>query len=350
MDKNLQKYIILIPAYNPSEKLVNLVRDLQPYNVAILVVNDGTENKTIFNKLKKYNNLKIIGYNTNHGKGYAMKYGIKYYFDNYYNDYKGIITVDADYQHLPSDIMRIASAMETDNIVLGTRDFNSKDVPLPNRLGNQLTSIVFKILYGKKISDTQTGLRGIPNSLLEKTLYVKGERFEYEMEALIYYVNNKIKLKEIKIETIYYEKSESKFHKVFDSIKIYKVMLTEAVRFLITSLLSSFIDIILFTIVLSIFNYLGDISIIIATIIARLIADYVNFNLTNKFVFNSKENSRSILIKYYHLSFFKMFLSSILVLLISKFIFISKPIIKIFVDTLIYFISYKVQKKYIFKT
>ena len=351
MKESIKDYIILIPAYNPSKKLVNLVNDLEKYECKILIINDGTINgKKIFNELHKKKNTIVLEYLENHGKGYAMKYGIKYYLNNLKEKYKGIITVDADYQHVPSDIEKIAYNMSIDKITLGSRDFNSKNVPTPNRLGNKITSFVFKILYGYKINDTQTGLRGIPNKYLNICLEIPGNRFEYEMQELIYFVNHKVDIEEINIETIYYSKSESKFNKVFDSMKIYKVMLKESFRFLVTSLMSAVLDINLFTIFLKVFSNLGDLAIIFSTFIARIAADFMNFNLTKYFVFDSTEDSKNILFKYYILSFLKMIISALSVLLISKFIFISKTIIKVVVDLLIYFLSYKIQKKYIFKT
>ena len=350
-NKYLKDYIVLIPAYDPSDKLINLVNDLKKYLCTILIINDGSVNcDNIFQELKNNNNCIVLEYNDNHGKGYAMKYGIKYYLDNLINDYKGIITVDADYQHIPSDIEKVAFNMSLDKITLGSRDFYSHDIPFLNKMGNRVTSVVFKLLYGYHINDTQTGLRGIPNKYLPCCINIDGDRFEYEMEQLIYFVNKKIDIEEINIETIYYQKNESKFNKIIDSMKIYKVMLKESFRFLVTSLVSSFLDIILFTIFLSIFSSIGDLSIIFATFIARIIADFLNFNLTKYFVFNSNEDSKKILLKYYLLSFSKMALSAILVLLISKVIFINKTIIKMVVDILIYFMSYRIQKKYIFRT
>ena len=351
MKKKIDEYIILIPAYNPSSKLLHLVNDLKEYDIKILIVNDGSLNsKKIFQELKSNSSCIVLEYEENMGKGYALKYGFKYYLDNLVNDYKGIITIDADYQHIPKDIYKVTQAMRDDTITLGSRDFYRKDVPLPNRLGNRLTSTVFKFLYGRKIFDTQTGLRGIPNKYLEICLEIPGNRFEYEMEQLIYFVNHKIELDEIQIETIYYAKSESKFKKGIDSMRIYKVLLKESFRFLVTSLTSAFLDIILFTIFISTFASLGDISIFVATFMARIIADFLNFNLTKYFVFNSNEDSKNILFKYYALSFGKMALSAMLVFLINKIIPSNKTIIKVIVDTLIYFLSYRIQKKYIFKT
>lgn len=346
-----QKYLILIPAYEPSTKLIDLVNDLQKCNLDVLIINDGSLNSEfIFNKLKECNNCTIIGYSINSGKGYAIKYGFKYYLDNLITKYSGIIAADADYQHVPNDILKVINNMTEDEIVLGGRNFNLKNVPLLNRIGNILTSIIFKLLYGFKIRDTQTGLRGIPNKYIETCLEIEGNRFEYEMEQLIYFVNHKYKIKEIEIQTIYYSKSESKFNKLIDSFKIYNVMLKESFKFLITSLISAFIDLILFIIVLNIFYSSGDLSIILATVIARISSEFVNLNLTKSFVFKSKEKAKDIIWKYYLLSFIKMLLSAILVLLISKIIIKTETLIKIFVDSLIYFLSYKIQKKYIFKT
>ena len=213
--KCLKDYVILIPAYNPSKKLLKLVNDLEEYKCKILIVNDGSDSsKKIFEELKKNKNTLVLEYLENHGKGYAMKYGIKYYLDNLKDKYLGIITVDADYQHIPTDIDKIAYNMSIDKITLGSRDFNLKTVPFTNKIGNKITSFIFKILYGIKINDTQTGLRGIPNKYLDICLEIEGNRFEYEMEQLIYFVNHKIDIEEIDIKTIYYHKSESKFNKI----------------------------------------------------------------------------------------------------------------------------------------
>ncbi|MBQ8891828.1 MAG: bifunctional glycosyltransferase family 2/GtrA family protein [Bacilli bacterium] len=351
MKNKSNKYLILIPAYNPSTKLIELVDDLSKCKLDILIVNDGSINSDkIFNELREKNNCIVLEYSENSGKGYAMKYGIDYYLNDLQDKYLGIVTVDADYQHKPSDVLKVIDNMGKDKIVLGSRNFKSKNVPLPNRMGNQITSTIFKFLYGTKIFDTQTGLRGIPNEYLENCLEIKGDRYEYEMEELIYFVNKKIEIKEVEIETVYYEEDESKFNKVQDSFKIYKVMLKESFRFLITSLMSALVDLILFTIFLNVFYSMGYLSIILATFIARIISEFLNFNLTKSFVFNSKEKAKDIIFKYYLLSFLKMILSALMVVLISKVIVRSETLIKIVVDTLLYFMSYRIQKKFIFKT
>ena len=112
------------------------------------------------------------------------------YLENLKNNYKGIVTVDADYQHLPNDVLNIALRLlgNQDSLILGIRDFSEKGVPTLNRFGNRLTSFIFKLLYGENIKDTQTGLRGIPNRYLNLCLEASGKRFEFEMNMLIKFV------------------------------------------------------------------------------------------------------------------------------------------------------------------
>ena len=229
----MQDVVILIPAYNPNEKLLKLVSELLKSNFSkIIIVNDGsTNNFEIFEKLKTINECIILEYKTNKGKGYALKYGINYYLKKF-KEFKGIITVDSDYQHIPYDIKNITLKLldNLDKVILGSRDFNEQQVPILNRLGNKFTSLVFKLLYKTKIIDTQTGLRGIPNSCLPLCLETEGDRFEYEMNMLINFSKEHINILEIPIETVYYTKGESKFNKIIDSIKIYKVLFTKYLK------------------------------------------------------------------------------------------------------------------------
>ena len=352
----MKDIVIVIPAYNPSKKLIELVDSLILLNFSkIIIVNDGSiKGKSIFRTVKEKPECLILEYKENKGKGYALKYAINYYLENLKNNYKGIVSVDADYQHLPNDVLNIALRLlgNQDSLILGIRDFYEKGVPTPNRFGNRLTSFIFKLLYGKNIKDTQTGLRGIPNRYLNLCLESSGKRFEFEMNMLIKFVKQKINILEIPIETVYYKRGESKFNKWIDSILIYKVIFTEYIKFLLSSLICSFLDIILFTVFLNIFSNLNNnLKIILGTFISRIIADFFNFNINKNFVFISHENSKKIFCKYYLLSFSKMLLSASLVLIFHNlFNNCSETVLKIIVDVFIYLISYKIQKKYIFKT
>ena len=127
--------VILIPAYNPNHRLIDLVKDLELSGFKkILVINDGSLKKyqKVFLELEKISSCLVLEYSENKGKGYAIKYGINYYLENLKNAYKGIVTVDDDYQHEPDDIKNIALKLlgNQDSLILGVRDFKTKGLPL----------------------------------------------------------------------------------------------------------------------------------------------------------------------------------------------------------------------------
>lgn len=347
--------VIIIPSYNPDSKLINLVNDLIKNKFSkIIIVNDGSNKGIkIFNILKEKEECILLEYKVNKGKGYALKYGISYYLEKFKSTHKGIVLCDSDYQHHPDDILNIANTLlnNQDSLILGNRDFNEKGIPNTSKYGNKITSSLFKLLYGKKIIDTQTGLRGIPNRYLHLCLESSGKRFDCEMNMLIKFTREKINIIEVPIKTIYHKNHKSTFNKVIDSIMIYKVLFTEYIKFTLSSLTCYSVDIVLFNVFMLLFNTINNnIAIVMSTLFARIIADFLNFNINKNIVFQSHENGKTIYLKYYLLSFSKMFASALFVLILTNLFQGSETVFKMIVDSIIYVISYKIQKKYIFRT
>ena len=217
----------IIPAYNPDEKLIKLVNELKKKFNTIIIVNDGSASEDIFKKIEKDEKCTVLTHEVNKGKGEALKTAYRYYLDNLNKKYCGVVTLDADGQHSVNDAIRMSSLVEKlDKTILGTRLFNTKETPLRNKLGNRITSRVFKWLYKVYIKDTQTGLRAFPNRLVPLMVNIYGSRFEYEMNVLIELVKRKEEIYEFDIKTIYLENSNKKSHfKVFkDSYKVYRLM------------------------------------------------------------------------------------------------------------------------------
>lgn len=217
----------IIPALNPDDKLIKIVDNLRENFSEIIVVNDGSINNDIFDKLKDYQECIILTHKENLGKGKALKTAFSYYKDNLITKYDGIITLDADGQHKVSDVIKISKVLsKNDNFILGTRLFNTKNTPWRNKIGNRITSRVFKWIYGIYLKDTQTGLRARPNRLIPFLLTIDGDRFEYEINELIELVRKKEKIDEVDIETVYLSDSNKKSHfkALKDSYKIYKLL------------------------------------------------------------------------------------------------------------------------------
>lgn len=212
---------VLIPAYKPDEKLVELCKKIIFEKMKVIVVNDGSgyEFEDIFNEIKNLDCI-LIEHEENFGKGTALKTGIKYALEN---NITKLVTADADGQHSVEDIISVSKELENnaETIILGSR--NIKEMPLRSRFGNSLTKFLFSFLRGIKINDTQTGLRGIP--VVKEWLILEGDRYEYEMNMLIFSKHIKIELKEIPISTIYINENESShFKPIKDGLKIYKIL------------------------------------------------------------------------------------------------------------------------------
>lgn len=222
------KYVPIIPCYNPNERVLDVILELIRNNFdKIIVIDDGSNDKDIFEKIKKYKQCIVITHDKNMGKGMALKSGFSYYRDNLIDKYLGVVNIDCDGQHLVKDMINVGNKMiKSNNFVLGVRLFLGDDVPVRNKLGNRITSRIFKWLFGIYLRDTQTGLRGIPNRLIDFMMMIDGERYEYEINMLVDMVRRGEVIEEEKIETIYIDKGKeySYFKPIKDSYDIYRAM------------------------------------------------------------------------------------------------------------------------------
>ncbi len=359
--KEWNNVLIVIPSLNPSIKLIDYINSLNSAGfLQILIVDDGSEPtcKPIFDTFSQNSACTIMNHAINLGKGRAIKNSINYFL-NIPADKRplGIITVDSDGQHTVNDVIAIAKTMvnNPDYLILGCRNFSSNasaDVPWKSLLGNRITSIIFRLLFSKTIHDTQTGLRGIPEILMPYIISLSGERFEYETNMLIHAVKNNISITEIPIKTVYINNNEeTHFHPIKDSFRIISLMLTTFFKYLLTSLLSFTIDILLFQLFILLFiNTTDSIRIICSTILARTGSSLFNFFINKIFVFEQKnQETRIYIIRYYCLCIIQMLISAGAVSILYKIFPISESIIKILVDTILFFFSFQIQQFWVFK-
>lgn len=248
---------VLIPTYNPTERIIEVVRSLISAGFErLIIVDDGSrpECSPIFAALAEMPQCTLLHHDVNRGKGRGLKTGFAYILEHM-PECCGVVTTDDDGQHSPEDILRCAEKMEqSGRAVLGARDFTGDDVPPRSRFGNNCTRFVFRALCGIRITDTQTGLRALPISYLPALAKLSGERFEYETNMLLEMKRLGLPFDEVRIQTIYNDKnSGSHFHPLRDSIKIYVVIF----RFMLSSGICSLIDIGLFTLINLLFQQHG---------------------------------------------------------------------------------------------
>lgn len=348
--------VILIPSLSPEDSLVTYIQELMAEGFQhILIVNDGSQKQydPIFAKLEEMGCC-VLKHAVNYGKGRALKNGFNEFLNRFRDsdNISGIITADSDGQHLVKDVIKLdermgAAGKDSCRLLLGVRDFGRDDVPFKSRFGNRMTCFFFRLLNGKKISDTQTGLRGITTACLPYFLALKGERFEYETSMLIAAVKNKIDIEEITIETVYMDNnSGTHFRPLQDSMIIYGILFGSFLKYMLSSLSASIIDIGLFHIIMMFLS--GTSGIWIATVAARIVSSLYNFIVNRKVVFGSNEKVRTSLYRYYLLCLLQGMCSAALVSLASGIVGGAETVCKIFVDTLLFFISFQIQRMFVF--
>jgi glycosyltransferase involved in cell wall biosynthesis len=221
--------VALIPAFNPERPLVDLVRELSACGFrSIIVVDDGSspDAATVFSELTAIRGCELARHGLNRGKGRAIKTGLACFLERH-PEAEGVVTVDADGQHLAKDVVRVAESFlaAPDALVIGSRKF-AQDTPWRSRFGNQLTRQVFRWVAGARLADTQSGLRCFSRAIVPGLLALAGERYEYEMNVLAACPGLSVPLREVEIEAVYLDgNSSSHFNPVVDSLKIYALLL-----------------------------------------------------------------------------------------------------------------------------
>jgi putative flippase GtrA len=334
---------VLIPAFNPPVGLIAFVRNLAATHLTpIIVVNDGSDenHRQIFRQLINMPGVVLLEHALNSGKGAALKTGLNYFYCNH-KDHLGVLTLDADGQHLIPDGLKVAAQLVDypRNLILGVRAFG-REIPWRSKVGNSLTRIIFKMIVGQKISDTQTGMRAIPTGLIPTLLKIESDGYEFELDMLLISKHSGRNIVEENIATVYLDGNKlSHFNPIFDSMKIYYVLL----RFSFASLGAALIDSSIF-----VAAYHANHSILLSQILARAVSLMVNYTAVRKMVFYSEQKHGETLPKYILLVVLS---GSVSYFLIGVFVRISPLSViaaKIITETLIFFANFAIQRDFIF--
>lgn len=350
-NNRFENICIMIPAYNPDDKFIRFLEDLKNAGYKkILVIDDGSraDTKHFFQEAVDNYGCDLVRHSINLGQGRAYKSGFNHYLQGGYTDTVGVIQCDCDGQHLVEDVNKCADLLleNPDKFILGVRNFSSKSIPFRSRFGNNCTNFVFKVFCGLDIKDTQTGLKGIPKSFIPKLMETPGERFEYASSVLLETKKAGIDILQFAIKTIYINGNEtSHFNPLFDSIRIYSLIL----KYLLSSLSAFIIDIVAFSIFLVItkngilINY-----IIVSTYLAKVISCIYSFIINKNFVFKRQSKEVSTVVKYFFLCLFQASLSGIFTNSLVDWLHWNEVLSKVIVDTILFFISFQVQNRWVF--
>ena len=356
---------IIVPSLDPDKNLNMVVDGMTAAGFdKVVLVDDGSgeDHKEPFRKaVSEHPGCILLVHEVNKGKGCALKTAFCYILDNM-PEVTGAITIDGDGQHTPEDSARLAEEMRRrpDDIIFGCRNFDEEQVPFTNKMGNKITAGIFRAFFGMNISDAQTGLRGFPRKYLEELTEVEGERYEYESNMLMYMSEKKIPYSEIKIKTVYSDdNSGSHFNKFRDSVRIYKPILAKAtsLKYILSSAAGTVVDATAFTILNSLFRSVPRIWLqtFLTTGIARVISAVVNYTINYRWVFRSDETGAKSAAKYFTTAVLQYGASYVLCSLVfglaakAGIVGFGRTLLKLLVDGFLFFVSYQVQKRWVFK-
>ena len=272
--------IVLIPAYEPDERMVELVEVLHTAGHRMIVVDDGSGEAyaELFRRVED-RGVEVLHEPENVGKATALRTGLAHIARRWPGE--DVVTADSDGQHRPDDIAAVGAAIaQGDSLVLGGRRFTG-DVPVRSRFGNAVSRMLFRTAGGVGVHDTQTGLRGIPAVRIPEVLAVTGERFAWEMNVLLDFARRRVPIREIEIATVYIDgNASSHFRPVRESLAVLRPLL----RYVLVSFGSFVLDVAALHLL-----YAASGMLLPSMVGARVLSATVNFALNRAVVFRAAE-------------------------------------------------------------
>lgn len=219
---------ILIPAYNEAKTILNVITPLLNTTPHIIVVDDGSSDNTanILSNLK----ITLLKHASNQGKGASLQTGFAYLAGK---KLRGVITLDADGQHNPQDILTFISALKQHptHLIIGSRQDRQIKAPKYRYYANQMADFLISKVMHQPIVDSQSGFRFYPYSLINQNIQSRYKKFGYEIILLIMAKKNQINITHVHIETRYPKHSrKSYFSPVQDSLIILFILITAFIR------------------------------------------------------------------------------------------------------------------------
>ncbi|MDY7095787.1 MAG: glycosyltransferase family 2 protein [Acidobacteriota bacterium] len=170
----------LIPAYQAERWVEAVARGAAEQLPRVLVVDDGSTDGTA--DAARRGGAEVLSLPENRGKGAALAAGFAHLFAD---DHPAVLTLDADGQHLPSEIPKLIPAWQQGaDLVFGSRSHLFAEMSGLRRVSNGLSSRIISFVSGVSLDDVQTGFRIYTRHLLEATGFPE-QRFDAESAVVV---------------------------------------------------------------------------------------------------------------------------------------------------------------------
>ena len=218
------RFLICIPIYNNESTAGQVIaKCLALSSHSLLVVDDGSTLEV--EMLVKSENIPtdritFLRHEQNEGKGKALRTGFHYALKH---NYTHVVTIDADGQHDPSEIVKLTQAAEHDpfSLVIGDREMKTANVPSSSTFGKAFSNFWVKYETDAKVADSQSGFRCYPLFFMQNMNFFC-TKYDFEIEVLIRLIWAGVRIQNVKISVVYFppEKRISHFHKIKDNFRL----------------------------------------------------------------------------------------------------------------------------------
>jgi len=354
----MKNCVVVIPALNPPKSLLSYLRQMQAKGFErIVIVDDGsrTDKLPLFARAERLGCV-VLHHEENRGKGQALKTAFSYYLAHCAGESDGILTVDVDRFVPVVDLEKMASSLHNIQrmgscaLVVGVRNFASARASKFDRNMNTVTRTIYRMLLGAELQDPLSGTLGIPDLRVDACLKVRGSGYEYESALLI--EMEKDGLAQVPIHyPVEQADTETHYRKGKDTFRIMVILFRNLILYGLTSLTASLADVLLFGLFSRTLFADAPLSLVKSTILARILSASLNYVLTKRFVFRTgggaQERARSAGL-FMLLSGAQCLCSAFSVQALAG-LGGSDIGWKVVVDLVLFFISYQIQRRYIFR-
>lgn len=223
---------IVIPAYNEAGAITKVITDLKDilrhrtFTAEVIVVDDCSQDDTVQRVVRT--GSRVVRHVLNCGSGGATATGLSY---AQLNEFDMAVTCDADGQHAPEDVIRgidLMMAGRGGDLLIGSRLINSDGMTKTKIAGNLALSLFTALLFGVKVTDSQSGLRVFSKRALG-SLKWRSSGYEFCSEMLWRARQQGLVVKEYPIQAIYTEYSNAKGQNNWNGINIIRTLIRRRV-------------------------------------------------------------------------------------------------------------------------
>ncbi|MGA9520763.1 MAG: glycosyltransferase family 2 protein [Myxococcaceae bacterium] len=223
---------VLIPAYNEGPRLVGTLTELgrfmseHGWRGDAVVVDDGSRNAVDRASLPRLPNLRVhlLRHPINLGQGGALQTAVDFARDHL--GAETFVTLDADGQHAPSDMPRMIHALESADIVFGSRfaGVESATMPSSRRLLLRAARTFERALTGLRLTDAHNGYRAF-NRATASVLALRQNRMAHATEFKQTVARHRLRYAEVPVQVTYSDETLAKGQRNTGSLMILRDLL-----------------------------------------------------------------------------------------------------------------------------